>query len=160
MHTSGFVPLQMILGQGVTSSGNALPVLHQIAAMVEVLSVSGESNSVDLRHAPLSPEDYETLKDVLGEGDVSAQIQALGPTHVRETAVSGVWWVTHCNQEGAILGEFIEVTMCPEIFKTDPEDVPSALGLLRERLSQKTFVANPSDLAGALEALGISKSDA
>lgn len=157
MNSSGFVPLQMIVSQGVASSGNAIPMLHQIAAMVEALGVSGENNSIDLCHAPLSSADYGMLKDVLGEGKVSAEIEALGPTHIRETAISGVWWITHRNQEGAILGEFIEVAMCPEIFKTDPQDVPSGLRLLRERLSQKTFVKNPSDLARASEALGISK---
>jgi hydrogenase-1 operon protein HyaF len=76
-------------------SGNADPILHEIQSLLSDLVESGKSSSIDLRSLPLLPGDYEKLKEVLGQGEVSATLEALGVTHVRETAIHGVWWVTH-----------------------------------------------------------------
>lgn len=116
-------------------SGNALALLHEIAAMLEAMLAEGRSTSLDLRRAPLPPADYEALKAALGEGAVSATVQALGPSHVRETGIAGVWWVSHCNQDGRVVGELIEVTECPQLLKTPPEDARTGLARLGERLS-------------------------
>jgi hydrogenase-1 operon protein HyaF len=98
---------------GLTLSGNADPVLHEIQSLLNDLVTSGKSASIDLRSLPLLPGDYEKLKEVLGQGEVSATIDAMGPTQVRETAVHGVWCVTHYNCDATVIAEFIEVTICP-----------------------------------------------
>jgi hydrogenase-1 operon protein HyaF len=102
------------------------------------LVTSGKSASIDLRSLPLLPGDYEKLKEVLGQGEVSATIDAMGLTQVCETAVHGVWWVTHYNSDETLIAEFIEVTTMPEILRTHPADAHAGLELLHSRLTPAT----------------------
>jgi HupH hydrogenase expression protein, C-terminal conserved region len=120
------------------SHGNALPLLHEIEVLLNDLATTGKSASIDLRSLPMLPGDYENLRETLGQGEVSATLDALGPTHVRETAIHGVWWVTHHNSDDTIVAEFIEVTHMPEILRTHPADVIVGLELLRSRLTRTT----------------------
>jgi hydrogenase-1 operon protein HyaF len=122
----------------LTLSGNTDPILHEIQSLLNDLVTSGKSASIDLRSMPLLPGDYEKLKEVLGQGEVSATIDAMGPTQVRETAVHGVWWVTHYNSDETIVAEFIEVTTMPEILRTHPADARVGLDLLHSRLTSAT----------------------
>lgn len=119
-------------------SGNADPILSEIQSLLNDLVTSGKSASIDLRSLPLLPGDYEKLKEVLGQGEVSATIDAMGPTQVCETAVHGVWWVTHYNSDETIIAEFIEVTYIPEILRTHPADARVGLDLLHSRLTPAT----------------------
>lgn len=116
------------------SHGNALPLLHEIAILLDDLAATGKSASLDLRSLPMLPDDYETLRAALGEGEVSATVNALGPTQVYETAVHGVWWITHRNAAGDVTAEFIEVTYSPGILKTHPADARAAAETLRSRM--------------------------
>jgi HupH hydrogenase expression protein len=117
--------------------GAARAVLHQIEAMLETLGAFGQADSIDLRRLPLEAQDYEELRETLGQGEVSARLDSLGATHVWETAVPGVWWLTHYNRGGEIIAEFIEVTEIPEILRTPPDDIRAAPHLLRSRLAQR-----------------------
>jgi hydrogenase-1 operon protein HyaF len=123
---------------GLTLSGNAVPILHEIQSLLCDLVTSGKSASIDLRSLPLFPGDYERLKEVLGQGEVSATIDAMGPTRVRETAVHGVWWVTHYNNDETSIAEYIEVTYMPEILRTHPADARVGLDMLHSRLTPAT----------------------
>ena len=120
---------------GLTLSGNAVPILHEIQSLLNDLVTSGKSASIDLRSLPMIPGDYERLKEVLGQGEVSATIDAMGPTQVRETSVHGVWWVTHYNSDETIIAEIIEVTTMPEILRTHPADARVGLDFLQSRLT-------------------------
>jgi hydrogenase-1 operon protein HyaF len=114
---------------------NAVPLLHEIATLLDSLARTGEGGSVQLHGLPLQPGDYEALQEALGEGEVNVEINALGPTQIRETALHGVWWVTHRNTEQEVVDESIEVTRCPAILQTPEEDVAEAARALRERLN-------------------------
>ena len=129
-------------------TGNALPILHEIGTLLNGLVASGKSASIDLRSLPMLPGDYEQLQQWLGEGEVSATVEVFGPTRVRETAVSGVWWVTHYNAEGQVVAEFIEVAYVPEILKTHPADARQALETLRLRLMQSAETTEGDANAG------------
>jgi hydrogenase-1 operon protein HyaF len=122
----------------LTLSGNADPILHEIRSLLSDLVTVGKSASIDLRSLPLSPGDYEKLKEVLGQGEVSATIDSMGSTQVRETAVHGVWWVTHYNNDETVIAELIEVTTMPEILRTHPADARVGLDLLQSRLTLAT----------------------
>lgn len=117
------------------SPARALAVLHQIQALLETFIASGQTASIDLRRLPLGADERDYLERLLGHGEVNARLDALGPTLIRETAVSGVWWITHRNRRDKILGEFIEVTACPDLFKTSPDELRAGQRLLRNRLS-------------------------
>jgi len=132
------IPIAVADDDCLTLSGNADPILHEIRSLLKDLVTSGKSASIDLRSLPLLPGDYEKLKEVLGQGEVSATIDAMGPTQVRETAIHGVWWVTHYNSDATIIAEFIEVTTMPEILRTHPADARAGLDLLQSRLTSAT----------------------
>ena len=129
------IPIAVADDDCLTLSGNADPVLHEIRSLLKDLVTSGKSASIDLRSLPLLPGDYEKLKEVLGQGEVSATIDAMGQTQVRETAVHGVWWVTHYNSDENIIAESIEVTYIPEILRTHPADARVVLDLLHSCLT-------------------------
>jgi len=112
-------------------------ILHEIAAQLTALVTQGEASAIDLRRLPLAPGDYEKLKNWLGTGEVTAMVDALGPTHLQETRFAGVWWVTHCNLEEEIVGELIEVTACPEILQANLDDIRLGLEGLQLQLQKR-----------------------
>ena len=118
-------------------SGQSLAVLSEIANLLENLARTGESSSIDVRSLPLFPGDYAAIRETLGTGEVSARINALGPTQIQETAIPGVWWVTHFNDNEETLAEFIEITVVPEIIPASRDDLATAReqlqSLIRER---------------------------
>lgn len=126
--TEGMIP------EAARSHGNALPLLHEIEVLLNDLVTTGKSASIDLRSLPMLPGDYEKLQEVLGQGEVSATVEALGPTQVRETAIHGVWWITHRNVDDEVTAELIEVTYLPEILRTHPADARAAVETLHSRL--------------------------
>lgn len=108
-------------------SGNAPPLLREIAALVRRLLAAGETSAIDLSALPLTPADLDWLRDTLGTGEVAIALQANGVSTLDETACPGVWWVTHRNENNTITAQFIEVAFVPELAKAHPQDV--ALGL-------------------------------
>ncbi len=114
--------------------GDIHPILHEIRALLVTLVETGRGGSIDLRSLPLSPADFTAIDAALGEGEVQATVRALGETRVRETAIHGVWRVTHCNDGGEAVADLIEVCDAPEILKTHAADARTGLATLRTRL--------------------------
>lgn len=134
------IDIQVLGGLDSLSQGdNARALLHEIAKLLKELLKTDQPSSIDLRRLPMTQEDFELLKDVLGVGEVSAEVINLGPTQVWETGIAGVWWVTHYNEEEEIISEFIEVTYCPEILITPVEDVRDAFEALTAKLLAAEF---------------------
>jgi len=119
------------------SVGNIRALLAEIAARLEKLVNKGTSGSIDLNSLPFAPGEYEQLRQTLGQGEVSARIEAIGPSEITETRYPGVWWVTHYNVEGDIVADMIEITWLPEIIKSQPEDLLAGLELLRAQLNDE-----------------------
>jgi hydrogenase-1 operon protein HyaF len=128
------IPMTVANGND-TLTGNALPLLQEIVTLLERLEETGESGSIDLASLPFSSADRQWLQDALGEGAVKININAGGPTTIVETATPGVWWVVHCNERSAQVGEFIEVTLVPDMIPTHPDDVSSGVRRLEEKLT-------------------------
>jgi len=120
------------------SDANGRAILREIHRMLEALIARNEVNSIDLSSLPLTLEDRQLLEESLGEGEVTAEVDSLGPTRVRESGIPGVWWVSHYNANGEVMSEFIEVTDCPEILLTPQEDMKDGL----EALHALLFEAN------------------
>lgn len=108
-------------------SGNAPVLLREIAEYVRQLLATGESTAIDLSAMPLTPADLEWLRERLGPGEIVVTLNAEGESTLGETACPGVWWVTHCNEKGAVSSEFIEVAFVPELVKAHPEDIKIGL---------------------------------
>ena len=128
------IPITQLDVTPAMSHGNALPLLHEIEVLLSQLIATGKPGAIDLRSLPMLAGDYEKLKEILGEGEVKATVDAMGPSQVRETDIHGVWWVTHFNSDATVLAEFIEVTYVPEILRTHPADARMGLENLRSRL--------------------------
>ena len=111
-------------------SGNAPPLLRELAEQVRRLLETGEPSAIDLSALPLTPADLDWLREKLGGGEIAVTLQAGGESTLDETACAGVWWVTHRNEQGGVASQFIEVAFVPELVKAHPADV--AIG--RERL--------------------------
>ena len=116
------------------ATGMALSVLAEIGRMLEALSESGQAGAIDLRSLPLSDVDRAQLEEVLGRGEVRAELDIAGESEVWETTYPGVWWIRHCGAGGKIATEEISVCAIPEILITHPVDIKAAAGRLREEL--------------------------
>jgi hydrogenase-1 operon protein HyaF len=117
-------------------SGNARPLLHEIAAQLRRLLDAGEAASIDLSALPLNPADRDWLRERLGSGEVSITLDAEGESTLAETAFPGVWWVTHRNQRGDVLCELIEIAFVPYLVGAPRDDVATGLERLELALSE------------------------
>ena len=113
--------------------GNDLPVLNELLHALNELLSHGKQTTIDIQSLPFGKLDEERLSTALGRGEVVATIYTLGESRVTETAYPGIWWIEHCNEQGAVVAKLIEVTYIPEILKAHPEDVAAA----RQKLSSK-----------------------
>lgn len=110
---------------------SAQAVISEIEACALRFAETGEETSIDLRCLKAMPEEREILSTLLGRGEVSATIQALGPSEIHETSVPCVWWVRHRNADEEIVGELIEISQIPEVMLGDRQAVVRGLKALR-----------------------------
>ncbi len=115
------------LGNGVSA------VLAELATLLEQLAQKQTPAAIDLRSLPMSPQDRAELQRVLGDGEVRATVKADGLSSIRETGFSGIWWVSHCDAQGAAIAELLEVTRVPELLASAPDEIAAAARALRER---------------------------
>ncbi len=108
-------------------SSSLMALLHEIRqAMIDLLNDQAEA-CIDLRGVPLGPGQEERLLEILGTGEVSASLDTLGHSSIRETRFPGVWLCIHRNQDGEVMGMFVEVTRVPGILKAQHEDMRDGL---------------------------------
>ncbi|WP_102224205.1 hydrogenase expression/formation C-terminal domain-containing protein [Acidimangrovimonas sediminis] len=115
-------------------TGLARSLLREIADRLAQLADTGEAHAIDLRALPLSPADRTELHEVLGTGEVEAVLHVAGESTLRETAFTGVWWVTHRGEGGAIAAETIEICAAPEILYAQSADIGWSAARLAEEL--------------------------
>ena len=115
--------------------GNALPLLHEIRHALARLVEAGEPTVIDVQSIPMGPGDMQRLLDALGEGEVRAEVEALGKTVIRESRYSGVWIVEHMSGSGGVAGRFVEITWVPSLLQAQREDVEAGLEALVDALA-------------------------
>ena len=113
---------------------NVRPILFEVRHALDALLDKGETSIIDLRSIPLAPGEEEKILKTLGQGEVHARLNALGPSEIYETRYAGVWLVTHYNEDEAIVSRFIEITRLPDILKSQTEDMSKALTELAQEL--------------------------
>jgi hydrogenase-1 operon protein HyaF len=116
-------------------TGNLLPLLHEIRHALARWLEDEHPHIIDLRTIPMSPGEETRLLEILGGGEVSAALSALGSSEIVETGYNGVWLVTHHNDDGVLVGRFIEICRVPEILKSQTEDAQTALQRLDDLLA-------------------------
>ncbi len=112
--------------------GNVRPILSEVLHALDKLLDDDVPTTIDLAGLPFGPGELEKLESALGEGELVARLDALGTSHIRETAYPGVWWVEHRNVNDEITGRYIEVTRFPEILSSQDADIGAARARLRE----------------------------
>ena len=123
----------MSAGDGFT--GNVLPLLHEVRHALERLLATGEETTIDLGSLPLAPGEFDRIVTALGEGEVKATLDALGPSEIRETRYSGVWLVTHSNATDEVMGRYIEIARMPAVLLAQEPDMRRGLADLAQALA-------------------------
>jgi hydrogenase-1 operon protein HyaF len=121
---------------GDAGTHNVQPLLHEIRHALAQLLEQGKETVIDLRSIPLTPGEEAAIEQALGEGEVQAELSALGPSDFRETSYPGVWVVTHYNRDDQIVGKFVEVASVPSLLRSQTEDMAAGLRRLEARLAE------------------------
>lgn len=124
-------------------TGNLAPLLHEIRHALSRWLDDRSEHSIDLRSIPMAPGEEARLLEQLGRGEVQAQITGLGRSELVETHYPGVWLLSHYGDDEQIIGRQIEITDCPWLLKSQPEDVTQALQRLQQQLTQGREHATP-----------------
>ena len=117
------IPVHVVTAGEGGLSGNAPPLLRELLTGVRRLLSDAEPSSIDLTALPLTPADLDWLRDKLGQGEVHITLDANGESTLDETACPGVWWVTHRNEQGAVIAQFLEVAFVPELVRAQAGDI-------------------------------------
>lgn len=118
------------------TTGMAYSVLAEIGRLLETLAETGQAGAIDLRSLPLTEADRTQLHELLGPGEVSADLEVGGRSTARETAFAGVWWVTHRGAGDKVASEEIAVCPVPSILVSHPADIAAAARRMRQTLDE------------------------
>ena len=124
--------------------GNVDPILNEVLHAIDRLLAKREPTVIDLASLPFAPGELESLEETLGVGELTAQLNALGCSQIRETIYPGVWWLEHRNTEDEVVGRYIEITHTPEILKSQEEDIIAG----RARLGEGLEASKPCKING------------
>jgi len=122
-------------GRAPEFRANALPILHEIRHALARLVEEGEPTVIDIQSIPMGPGDLQRLLDELGEGEIRAELEALGKSVIRESRYSGVWIIEHMNGNGGVASRFVEITWVPSLLQAQDEDVRAGLKELADALA-------------------------
>jgi hydrogenase-1 operon protein HyaF len=114
--------------------GGVVAILSELVSLLGRLVDTESPGAIDLRSLPMSAMDRAALQKVLGEGEVQATVTAQGLSRVRETGVSGVWWVEHFDQQGEMVAELIDVSRVPAILSSATDEIAASARDLRAQL--------------------------
>jgi len=119
--------IRVELETGADESGNLASIIHEIQYALQQLIEQHKTHSIDLRAMPWSAGEQQRLEDLLGRGEVIVELNSLGRSVFYETAYSGVWLLSHYNEDNEIIGRLIEVGYVPQLLMSPEEDVKDSL---------------------------------
>lgn len=120
--------------QTENTTGMAHSILAEVARMLGALAHDGTTGSIDLRSLPLTDADRQQLEELLGRGEVSAELEVAGRSSVWETAYAGAWWVRHRGAGDKISSEEIMICPIPGILITHAADIEAAANRIKQDL--------------------------
>ena len=135
------------------STGMAWSILAEIGQLLKALAETGEPGSIALRGLPMTDADRQQLEELLGRGEVQAELDLAGASEVWETSYAGVWWTRHKGAGDRIACEEIAITPIPEILITHPVDIKAAALRIQQDLDSTELPAH--DQENALEASNV-----
>ena len=115
--------------------GNVRPIINEVLHAVDRLLETNEATTIDLAGLPFGPGELEYLEAALGTGELSAKLDALGTSRIRETAFPGVWWLEHRNAHDEVVGRYLEITRTPEILSSQDVDIIAGRARLEDQFA-------------------------
>ena len=115
--------------------GAIAAILSELATLLDRLLDAEVPGTIDLRSLPMSPLDRAELVRVLGQGEVQSTVNAEGLSMLRETGVSGVWWIEHFDPRGELIAELLEVTRVPQLLASASDEIAAGARALREQIA-------------------------
>ncbi len=113
--------------------GNVRPIINEVLHAIDKLLATDEATVIDLASLPFGPGELEHLEATLGTGELSAKLDALGASRIRETAYPGVWWLEHRNAHDEVVGRYLEITRTPEILSSQDADIIAGRARLEDQ---------------------------
>ncbi len=117
-------------------TGNLPGILSEIEQALEELLNSKQVHRIDLRAMPWSAGEEHKLEQMLGRGEVTIELNALGKSIFQETRYSGVWLISHYNEAEELIGKIIEISYLPDMVFAQQEDISRGLERLKTQRSQ------------------------
>ena len=111
-----------------------LALLHELRHALHCLLADGQETAIELERLPLPPAELNRLLDLLGTGEVTVHLTALGTSLIRETRFPGIWLTEHLADDGQPASRLLEVTTLPALLKSPLEDIQRGLEALSARL--------------------------
>jgi hydrogenase-1 operon protein HyaF len=108
--------------------------LHELVERLGRLREADEPSHLELTAMGLGEADFALLRETLGEGEILAEVDNGGHVSVIESGYAGIWWVSHLDEEGQVMSEFLEVSYCPEVLIAEMDVVADGLNALKARL--------------------------
>lgn len=115
-------------------TGMAKAVIGEAIGYLRALAGGGERQIIDLRGLPMTQGDLRELGETLGRGEVTASVDAAGPTEVFETRFPGLWWVRYQNADQQVVAEQLVIGRVPAILEAPLDDVRDSAVRLEEQL--------------------------
>lgn len=112
--------------------GNVRPILNEVMHALDKLLEDDITTTIDLAGLPFAPGELDELEAALGTGELSAQLDALGSSRIRETTYPGVWWIEHRNVNDEVVGRYLEITRLPDILSSQEADICAGRARLGE----------------------------
>jgi hydrogenase-1 operon protein HyaF len=112
-------PPQLPEPEEIASQAGAVQSLQQVLDALRQVCDTGPKTTQSVPLAGLLPEELTLINQVLGEGEVSAQVlgQHGAPVaHIQESVFAGVWRVIELLDDG-IVRDHIEVGAIPELLR-------------------------------------------
>ena len=117
-------------------TGNLPGILSEIEQALEELLNSKQVHRIDLRAMPWSAGEEQKLEQILGRGEVTIELNALGKSIFQETRYSGVWLISHYNEAEELIGKIIEISFLPDMVFAQQEDISRGLEKIKTLRSQ------------------------
>ncbi len=126
--------IKIIVDDPAVQSGNLQSIVTEIYHALKKLLAKKNIHRIDLRAMPWTAGEEQQLEQILGVGEVKIEMNAMGKSIFQETSYSGVWWISHYNDEGDVISRLIEISYLPDMIFAQQEDIKSALERLKNNL--------------------------
>ncbi len=131
------IPIYPVEERDPAGTGVVEALMREITSALARYAQERVVHVIDLTAMPLSDEDRRRLDERLGEGELTIDIRSLLHTRIEETRHAGVWRVRHCEPDGDVRSERIEIVDVPQIVRASDADIGQSVRRLAAAASEE-----------------------